>query len=159
MSRELPPFAPALGRIPSGLYVVSSRTPAGAIGFLASFVQQVGLQPPTLALAVGQERSILDALRAERRFTLSVLDAPSRGLMAAFLKRQPAGKSPFEGLELGHSETGLPYLSGALAWLECELSGEHPLADHVVLFGEVRAGAMLREGEPLVHLRRNGLGY
>lgn len=159
MTRELLPHAQALGRIPSGLYVVASRSPAGEIGFLASLVQQVGLKPPTVMVAVGLDRSILDTLRSERRFTVSVLDPASKGLMAAFLRRQPPGTSPFEGLRLGASPGGLPYLADALAWLECQWSGEYPLADHVAVFGEVSAGALLREGDPLVHLRKNGLGY
>ena len=31
--------------------------------------------------------------------------------------------------------------------------------DHVVIFGEVLAGGILREGDPTVHLRKNGLSY
>jgi flavin reductase (DIM6/NTAB) family NADH-FMN oxidoreductase RutF len=50
-------------------------------------------------------------------------------------------------------------LSSALAWLECALEGEHETGDHVVVFGRVTDGRLVREGEPTVHLRKNGLAY
>ena len=159
MARELTPLAAALGRIPSGLYIVASQLGEQRIGFLASFVQQVGFNPPLVMVAVGQDRSILELLRARSSFTISVLDPASRGLMGAFLKRHTEGSSPFQGLELGTSPAGLPYLADALAWLECSLHSEHELPDHCAIFGAVEAGALLREGEPLVHLRKNGLSY
>ena len=41
----------------------------------------------------------------------------------------------------------------------CEVTGEHPVGDHVVVFGAVTHAALLREGDPSIHLRKNGLGY
>jgi flavin reductase (DIM6/NTAB) family NADH-FMN oxidoreductase RutF len=48
---------------------------------------------------------------------------------------------------------------GALAWLECRLTGEHATGDHVIVFGTVEHGGLLRAGDPAVHLRKNGLAY
>jgi flavin reductase (DIM6/NTAB) family NADH-FMN oxidoreductase RutF len=53
----------------------------------------------------------------------------------------------------------LPVLAGALAWIDCAVTGEHALDDHVVVFGRAEHGALLRPGDPAVHLRRDGLGY
>ena len=33
------------------------------------------------------------------------------------------------------------------------------MGDHVVVFGTVEAGEKLRDGEPSIHLRKNGLAY
>ena len=38
-------------------------------------------------------------------------------------------------------------------------ANRYPMIDHVVLFGEVSDAVILREGDPSIHLRRNGLGY
>jgi flavin reductase (DIM6/NTAB) family NADH-FMN oxidoreductase RutF len=158
-SAEPPPFARALGRIPSGLFVVTTRSQGRPVGFVASFVQQVGLEPPTVCVAVGKERSPLEALRASGAFGISVLDAPSEKLMGRFFKKHGPGESPFDGLAVRETAGGAPVLSEALAWLDCRVSGEHPLGDHVVVFGEVTDGGLAREAEPSVHLRRNGLSY
>ena len=43
--------------------------------------------------------------------------------------------------------------------MDCKVSGEFNGGDHIVVFGEVTAGEQLREGDPSVHLRNNGLSY
>jgi flavin reductase (DIM6/NTAB) family NADH-FMN oxidoreductase RutF len=153
------PLARALGRVPTGLFLVSVGTPAGPVGFIGSFVVQVGLDPPTLCVAVGKGRGQLTALRAAGRFGVSILDRQSQEVMGRFFGRVPAGQSPFDGLALERAPGGTPVLAGALAWLECALEGEHETGDHVVVFGRVTDGRLVREGEPAVHLRKNGLAY
>ena len=78
--------------------------------------------------------------------------------MKPFFKRDPA-RTPFEDLEHRDSAAGLPVLTGALAWLDCRVTGEHDVGDHVVVFGEVTEAELLRAGNPSIHLRKNGLGY
>ena len=156
------PLARALGRLPTGLYIVSAapEEPGGApVGFVGSFVMQAGLEPPMVSVAVGKARGPLGAIRAAGRFGVSILDGPSQGLMGRFFKRHEDGSSPFDGLDLEHGAGGTPVLSEALAWFECELRGEHETPDHVIVFGEVTDGKQQREGDPSVHLRKNGLGY
>jgi len=156
----LSPVALALGRVPTGLYVVTALTPAGPLGFVATFVVQVGFAPPTISVAVGHGRAPLAAMRATGRFAVSILDAASSRLMGAFFKKYAEGTSPFDHVEHTPApDGGAPVLSGALAWLDCRVAGEHETGDHVVVFGEVTAAALAREGEPSVHLRKNGLGY
>lgn len=163
MSSDIPTLALALGRIPTGLYIVTTRVTTHAgdqpLGFVGSFVMQVGFEPPMLSVAIARGREHLAAIRAHGRFAVSVLDEQSRGVMGVFFKRHEPGRSPFDQVECGASPGGLAVLAGALAWLECRVSGEHATGDHVVLFGTVEHAACLREGEPAIHLRKNGLGY
>lgn len=159
MSTAPPPLALALGRIPTGLYVVTTLLDGRPLGFVGSFVMQVGFAPPSVSVAVAKGREHLAAIRAQGRFAVSVLDAASQGLMGAFFKKPEAGRSPFDTLEHRASPAGLPILAGALAWLDCRVTGEHGLGDHVVVFGEAEHGELLRAGDPAVHLRKNGLGY
>jgi len=153
------PLARALGRIPSGLFLVTTLDGTDPVGFVGSFVQQVGFAPPTVAVAVGKARGPLAALRAKRAFGVSVLDASSSGVMGRFFRKVEPPATPFDGLQLVTAKTGCPLIGEALAWLDCVVVGEHELADHVVVFGEVLAGTQVREGDPAVHLRKNGLGY
>jgi flavin reductase (DIM6/NTAB) family NADH-FMN oxidoreductase RutF len=155
-----PPIALALGRIPSGLYIVTTVDAQGRpLGFLGSFVQQFGFAPPTVAVAVAQGREHLQAIRHSRCFAISVLDQDSKGAMPPFFGKLPAGATPFDVLPHRAAPGRAPVLENALAWLDLELTGEHALPDHVVLFGRVLDGGVTRSGEPLVHLRKNGLSY
>jgi len=156
---DVSPLAAALGRIPTGLYLVTTKSDEGPVGFVGSFVVQLGFEPPTVGIAVGQGRGPLDAIRSTGRFALSILDQESSGLMGPFFKKYEGGESPFDGLKVEPAPSGCPVFPEALAWLDCRVIGEHELADHVVVFGEVTAGAQARDGEPAVHLRTDGLGY
>jgi flavin reductase (DIM6/NTAB) family NADH-FMN oxidoreductase RutF len=163
MSRqEATPIARALGRIPCGLYIVTLRSSgpdAAPMGFLGSFVMQVGFEPPSVSVAIAKGRPHLVAVRSSESFCLSILDAQSSGLMVPFFKTPPPGSSPFDGLDTRTTASGSLLMSAALAWLDCRLTGTFETGDHVVVFGEVIEGELLREGDPKVHLRRDGLGY
>lgn len=153
------PLALALGRIPTGLYVVTTLKDERPFGFVGSFLMQVGFDPPVVSIAIGKDREHLAAIRAHGRFGVSVLDGASQKLMAPFLKRHEPGRSAFDQVEHRPSPSGLPVLAGALAWLDCRVTGEHAAGDHAVVFGCVEHGELLRAGDPAVHLRKNGLEY
>lgn len=149
----------ALGRVPSGLFIVTTEDERGRpLGFLASFVQQVAMDPPTVAVAISSGRDHLEAVRAAGRFGVSVLGDEDKGLMKPFFKGPDDG-SPFDDVAAKRTERGSHVLEGALAWLDCRLAGEHNAGDHVVVFGVVEEGVRQREGDPLIHTRKNGLRY
>jgi flavin reductase (DIM6/NTAB) family NADH-FMN oxidoreductase RutF len=156
---DLSPIAQALGRIPTGLFVVSTLADGRPLGFVASFVVQTGFEPPTLCVAIGKGRAHLEAVRAHGAFAVSVIDDASRGVMTPFFRKPAPGESPFDALQHAPAPSGSPVLPEALAWLDCRLAGEHATGDHVVVFGEVTAAELQRTGDPTIHLRRNGLGY
>ena len=151
-------LAAALGRLPSGLYVVSTRLAGAPIGFVGSFVQQVGFAPPTIMVAIGSGRDHLTGVRESGRFAVSVLGEGDQALMRPFFKA-PATGSAFDSVQSHTTARGATVLADALAWLDCRVTGEHTTGDHVVVFGVVEEAARLKAGEPLVHVRKNGLGY
>jgi len=154
-----PPIATALGRIPSGLFIVTTRLEKEPIGFLGSLVQQVGFEPPIVCVAFAKDRPHFEWCLAEGRFGLSILDESSQSLKRAFLKRRADGESAFDGLNVGEARSGTPILLDALAWLDCRITGRHDTGDHAVLFAEVVEAGVQRAGDPYVHLRKNGLSY
>jgi flavin reductase (DIM6/NTAB) family NADH-FMN oxidoreductase RutF len=153
------PIGQALGRLPTGLYIVTTLDNGRPVGFVGSFVMQVGIEPPLVSVAVGKARGPLAALRASGSFAISILDKSSESVMGRFFRKYEPGSGPFDGLALEHGPAGMPLPADALAWVECKLRGEFEGGDHVIVFGEVLAGAQRREGEPAIHLRKNGLGY
>lgn len=153
------PLGQALGRVPTGLYLVTTLDKGQPLGFVGSFVMQVGFQPPMLSVAVGKERGPLAALRSSGHFGVSILDKASESVMGRFFRKYEPGQGPFDGLETSSGPAGSPIVKSALAWLDCRVRGEFDGGDHVIVFGEVVGGELLREGDPSIHLRKNGLGY
>lgn len=153
------PLALALGRIPTGLYIVTAEAGGAPIGFVGSFVMQVGFQPPLVCVAIGKDRPHLVAIREIRHFGLSILDGESEALMKRFFRSYEPGKGPFDDLAVARGAAGSPVLADALAWLDCRWKAEQEAGDHVVVFGEVVDAKLVRGGDPSIHLRKNGLGY
>ena len=79
--------------------------------------------------------------------------------MGRFFGKLDEDETPFDGQALGSTLAGSTVFSEALAWFDCELAGEHETGDHQVLFGVVREAAQAHEGDPMIHLRSNGLSY
>ena len=153
--------AAALGRIPSGLFVVTWRAGQRDHAMLASWVMQAGFAPPLVSVAVGTSRDLLAAVRAGTPFAVNVLAESQRSLLARFSKAPAEGDDPFAGLGVERTPAGVAVLADAAGWLECRPVGEAAAtgADHVVVLGRIEAASGRPETPPLVHLRRNGLKY
>ena len=156
--------AAALGRIPSGLFVVSWRESGQDRAMLASWVMQAGFEPPMLTVAVAPARGLHAAATAGTPFVVNVLAENQRPLLARFGKPSAAGDEPFAGLAVHRTACGAAALADAAGWLECtpvaRTSGSDEVSgDHVVVLARVTAAGAASEQPPLVHLRKNGLRY
>ena len=154
-------FASALGRIPSGLFIVTWRVADADRGMLASWVMQAGFEPALVSVAVGTSRDLLGVIRAGGPFAVNVLAESQRSLLARFGKPPAAGEDPFAGLTVHRTPAGVAALAEAAAWLECRGVAEAAAAgaDHVIVLGRIEAAGGQPDVVPLVHLRRNGLKY
>jgi len=151
----------AIGRIPSGLFVLTTKTRTGEpAGMLVSWVQQASFSPPVVSVALGRERPFREVLEFAGRFALSILGRDGRALGGAFTRpAEPGSPGPFERVATTILPSGLAVLRDALAHVECRLLEKVPAGDHVVYFGEVVGGSPHAEGDPAVHVRRSGFGY
>ena len=95
--------ARALSRVPSGLFVLTAGAGEQATGMLASWVQQVGFEPPTVMVALKKGRAIEELVRREGVFCLAVLDEQSKPLMGHFARGFAPGEPAFEGLDVATS--------------------------------------------------------
>lgn len=147
----------ALGRIASGLHVVTTGANETKAGFLASWVMQAGFEPPMVSVAVGKNREILDQLRQNGHFVLNVIPDGANGLLGRFGKYRP---DAFDGLQIEENTCGV-VIHDALASLDCRITGVVETGgDHVLLLAEITGGQVLKgEDKPWVHLRKNGLSY
>ena len=152
-------LAAALGRIPSGLFIVTARQGTAETGFLASWVQQCSFEPLLVSVALRKGRDVHDWLVPGALFVLNILGEGQTNFLSHFGKGFALGQPAFNGLELIRSESGLPVLATALAYLECRVEARHSAGDHELLLGQVIGGKLLREGEPMVHVRKSGLRY
>jgi flavin reductase (DIM6/NTAB) family NADH-FMN oxidoreductase RutF len=152
-------LAAALGRIPSGLFIVTARHGAAETGMLASWVQQCSFEPPMLTLAVRRTRDVLAWLAPGAAFTVNIIDADDTEMLVHFGRGFPLDAPAFEGLAVDRPGGAPPVLQDALAYLECRVEARHAVGDHELVVGRVVAGGVLNDGRPMVHVRKSGLHY
>jgi flavin reductase (DIM6/NTAB) family NADH-FMN oxidoreductase RutF len=152
--------AKALGRIPSGLFVVTARRGEEETSFLASWVMQAGFAPPAVTVGVGQTRPARAFMEpAGARFAISVIGADERRKLGPFFKPVGADPGALDALAVDRTPGGLAVVRGCLAWLECVTLRAMLSGDHVIVLGEVTRAVQARSGDPTVHVRPNGLDY
>jgi len=148
----------ALGKIPSGLYAVGAVHEGRRLGMLCSFVEQAGFEPPMVSIALGVDRPLRDVLEHGGLFSINILGVEDKKILAAFASGRE--EDPFAAFTLVDNGHGLPQLAEALAWLACRPRGSVPAGDHIVYVAEVVEACLHREGsEPMIRVRKNGLGY
>jgi len=152
-------MAAAVGRVPSGIYVLTIQHEQYETGMLASFVQQCSFQPLQVSVAIKREREISRWLTEGAAFTLNVLEAGQTDMVVQFGKGFSLDQPAFAGIEVERPEGGAPVLTEALAYLQCRVVSRFPAGDHDLLVAKVVGGKVLDEGQPMVHVRKSGLHY
>jgi flavin reductase (DIM6/NTAB) family NADH-FMN oxidoreductase RutF len=152
-------LAAALGRIPSGLFVLTARRDHRETGMLASWVQQCSFDPPQVSVALHNDRHVLAWLTEGATFVLNVLPEGAKSFLAHFGKGFALGEPAFEGLKVTRERETAPVLLAAHAYLVCRVVSHCDAGDHRLLIARVLAGAVLSDGKPTVHVRKNGLKY
>ena len=148
-----------LGRIPSGLFVLTARNGDDETGMLASWVQQCSFDPPQVSVALNKAREVLDWLAEGAVFVLNVIPEGGKTLVSHFGKGFASGEPAFTNLEVIREREIPPVLRAAHAYLVCRVVNRVDVGDHMLLIARVTAGAVLHEGKPTVHVRKNGLRY
>lgn len=146
----------ALGRIPSGVFIITAKSGGQKVGMLASWIMQSGFEPPCVSVAVHPDRELYKAVEETGVFSINVLSNENMNLMKAFGKYSP---DQFDGVDFADSEWGL-VLNEAVAVLHCKLKEKVEGSDHHTLIAEVQDGLYLNpDQDPMVHLRKSGFHY
>jgi flavin reductase (DIM6/NTAB) family NADH-FMN oxidoreductase RutF len=147
-------FADAMAELASGVAVVTARHAGGQpCGLLVSSICSYSASPPSVLVAIGQERASYPAIADCHEFGVHLLGAEDGPTAEVFATRRD---DKFAGLAWRWDGT-VPRLGTASVFLACVRRAVLPHGDHAVVIGEV-VRATLRAGEPLVYYRRR-LGW
>ena len=90
----------ALGRIPSGLFVLTARHEDRRMGMLCSWVQQVCFEPAMVMVAIAKGRPIMPLISESHRFGLCQLAKSDKLLLRKFAGKLEPNEDPFLGLDI-----------------------------------------------------------
>lgn len=149
----------ALGRIPSGIFVLTASRGDAETGMLTSWVQQCSFDPPQLTIAIRKGRFLADWMSDGLTFTLNILDDGQSDMIGHFGRGFEPGEPAFEGLEIERRPNAGPILSESLAYLDCRAVNRFDAGDHDAFVCHIVGGVILNDGRPMVHVRKSGLHY
>lgn len=156
---EVSNLAAAIGKIPSGLFIVTAVLDGKKEGYLGSWIQQVSFSPLLLQIAIRPGRPCYQAIKAHGRFCIHIVGQKNGGLMKPFWNPDSVPDA-FAGLEWSATPRGNILLGGAMAAIECEARSAFSPGDHELVFAEAVEGYILQpEDKPLTHVRKSGLVY
>jgi flavin reductase (DIM6/NTAB) family NADH-FMN oxidoreductase RutF len=151
--------AAALGRIPSGCFVLSVSHGEQSTGVLVSWVQQASFDPPAITVCLKHGRTAIQWVDASGKFLLNVIGRDTAAAMFRHFGRGfTLGEDAFAGLETEPSEFG-PLVRSGIAHLGCRVLNKISAGDHYLYVAEVVWGRADDGREPYTHLRKSGLNY
>lgn len=151
---------PILGRVASGIYILTIGREDRATGMLASWVMQAGFEPPSVTVAVKRGRYVADWLAAGEPFVLNVVGEKQHQFLKHFGKGFEPGQPAFEGVETFAAANGVTALGAVVGHLECEPQSHVESGDHAIFLARVTGGALATaELPPMVHVRKSGANY
>ena len=146
----------ALGRIASGLFVVTAKCEDKEDAVLASWVNQCAFDPPAVTIALATLRQARLLVEGAGAFIVNILPKDDMALLKYF-SRPP--EDIFKGVMTRKGLEDIRILIDAVAYLECEVVQSMQAGDHVLYVGEIVGGKTLKGGDPYIHVRDNGFNY
>lgn len=156
-------YREVLGRFVTGVTVVTTleQKPDGGQpwGTTVNSFTGVSLDPPLILVCIGRGRSIHPIIEHTRRFGVNVLGEGSQQLSDCFAGAPSTlPRSAFCDATYELSDSGVPALDQAIAFLACDVERVIEAGDHTIYIGRVLETATRDEpGWPLLYFRRRYL--
>jgi flavin reductase (DIM6/NTAB) family NADH-FMN oxidoreductase RutF len=149
----------AMGRIPSGLFVLTVVHQRRKLAMVASWIMQADFSPPLVTVALHRDRPLGKALEAGTECVVNILPTGAKKLLIQFGNLNDDEPSdPFDGIAL-LDEPGPPILAEAHAYLRGRQVRSMESGDHRIHLLGIESGKVLNPGEVMVHVRRTGMIY
>jgi flavin reductase (DIM6/NTAB) family NADH-FMN oxidoreductase RutF len=137
----------ALGKYPTGVAVITTRTPDGKLeGLTANSFAGVSLEPPLILWSLRQQAPSLKSFLEAKAFAVNVLGREQADLSRHFSR---PSEDKFCDVDYSDGFGGCPVLPKALAVFECSTEVTTNGGDHIIFLGRVRNVAF-RDGHPLI---------
>jgi flavin reductase (DIM6/NTAB) family NADH-FMN oxidoreductase RutF len=130
-------FRNALGKFPTGVVVVTARTPSGElIGMTISSFNSVSLDPPLILFSVHRKALSFATWQSVTRYAVNVLNEDQEQVSNQFAR---SSGNKWDGLTILTGAHGLPMLPNATVVFECEAYARYDGGDHEIFVGRVEA--------------------
>ncbi len=156
------PLCRAVGKIPSGLFVITTGMGPHSTAMLVSFVQQLSREPICIGVALHRNREVSAIIERTGGFVLNICHAGDKNLLRKYARQSLTGDAAFEGMRTHRLGNGGTILLDACAWIWCDLHQRIDFkTDHELIIGTATEGGLSDDdkAKPVVHIRHDGSNY
>jgi 3-hydroxy-9,10-secoandrosta-1,3,5(10)-triene-9,17-dione monooxygenase reductase component len=140
-------FRATLGRFATGVTLVTTADASGPLGLVVNAFSSVSLEPPLIAIWPSRRSFTWSRMRRCGRFGVNVLSAAH----ADYVRRVTDPEADrFAGIDHRLSDSGVPRICAAIAFLECEPISEHLAGDHWIVVARVHELIADHSRDPLI---------
>lgn len=126
-------FRDALGTFVTGVTIVTCDGPDGPIGITANSFSSLSLDPPLVLWSPAKSSRRYEPFVTAKTFAVHIASHDQLDMCNGFAK---SAQGP-DGLEWQHSDTGCPYIDGAVTRFMCEQYTTFDGGDHTIIVGKV----------------------
>ncbi|MDQ4075848.1 MAG: flavin reductase family protein [Chloroflexota bacterium] len=155
MSIDEGTFKRAMAQFATGVTIVATMADDKPVGITANAFCSVSLEPFLVLVCVDKQLYTHEKIERSGVYAVSILSLEQMEWADRFAGRYPEMSNltanRFEGIDYRTATTGAPIIPGCLAWVDCEVRHSYDGGDHTIFVGEVVAGAMEEDEEPLLY--------
>ena len=151
-----------LWTMPSGLYIVGSRSGERRNGMTCNWVTQLGFDPKLLGVSVEKDAVTHELISGGGVFALCIVDREDRAIVRKFTKPVEVDLEArtLNGFPFHDGATGAPILDQAVAYADCEVRSTTDVGSHTLFLGEVvDAGFQKPEDTPVLRMEDTRMNY
>jgi flavin reductase (DIM6/NTAB) family NADH-FMN oxidoreductase RutF len=143
-------FRDVMSGVCTPVTIVTSAIGGVPFGTTVSSFASLSLDPPLVSLALDRRSSLLAPIQTAGRFAVNILGRTQDDLAVVFARRDVDRFSATDW----YFERGLPRLTDAPSWMECDLHRTVEAGDHLLLLGLLRSARSRGIVAPLVYANR-----
>ena len=145
-------FRDAMALYPTGVVAITAFAAGGPTGITVGSFFSVSLTPCLVGFCVSRSSRTWRRMRGETRFCVNILGDDQERVSEILARR--AEPEDFTLINWSAAGAVVPAVSGALAWIACDMTAIHDAGTHSVVIGNVSDLVVARTNTPLIYCRR-----
>ncbi|MEE8478568.1 MAG: flavin reductase family protein [Candidatus Neomarinimicrobiota bacterium] len=121
-----------LRKIPSGLFITTAKEGKKATGTVISFVSQISIDPPYIALAIRKDSNFYRVAENSEYLAVHLPSKDQQSIVSSFFKIKDQSQDSINGHDISWSDLNNPLLDDIPMILEVKIieiikKGDHPI--------------------------------
>ncbi|MCB2210440.1 flavin reductase family protein [bacterium] len=140
----------------TGVAIVTGRHQDKIHGMTANSFNSIALDPPTVMVALQHRTRTQHLVKEGGFYGVTILDVSQIELAKRFAGQTKQGTPRFEGVETFELVSGVPFVSGGMAFLDCKVVRHFDVGNTTVFIGEIIDHQINPQAghEPLLYFNR-----